>query len=154
MRQLLCVLALMVFFTGWGQKTTRGKLRLREEIRVEHQESAIDTIRPAKGEIVVSGYEKSQQSTTECFFVTNHTSHTITGITFTISYYNMRGEQLHSRTETVRCDIPPSETRKLDIRAWDRQKLWYYKHSQGRHNDNSTPFDVAFHIHYCLTPKE
>lgn len=154
MRLLLSTLFVFCMLVVSAQKTTRGKLKLRDDVKIENRTVALDTIVPNKGEIVVSGYEKSQQSTSECFFITNNTPHLITSLSFTVTYYNLRGETLHSRKETVSCDIPPTETRKVDIRAWDRQKLWYYVNSQARHNDHCTPFDISIHIDLYLTPSE
>lgn len=154
MRLLLSAILLTCMFAGWAQKTTRGKLRLRDDVRIENQVVAVDTVIPEKGSVPVSGYEKAQHSTSECFFVTNNSAREISSLTFTVTYFNLRGEILHSRTESVSCDIPPSTTRKIDIRAWDRQKLWYYVNSQARHNDHSTPFDISIHIDHFLSPCE
>lgn len=149
---LILMITLFTASNAVSQKTTRGRLKLRDDVRIGQAANAIDTIIPAKGDIVVSGFEKAQQSASESFFVTNHTPRTLTSITFTITYLNLRGEELHARTETVRCDIPPEMTRKVDIRSWDRQKLWYYKDSQGRHNDYCNPFDIRIRINHVISP--
>lgn len=143
---------MMVMFPVVAQKTTRGKLRLRDDIRIEGHANINDTIVPNKGEVGLYGYEKAQQSVKESFFVTNHTDRTIISLAFSISYYNERGEMLHSRTETVRCDIPSAETRKIEIKTWDSQKLWYYIGSHARHNDFSNPYDIRFQIKYIISP--
>lgn len=154
MKRIILSLALSLLFVypALAQKTTRGRLKLRDDVSVGHNINVVDTVIPAKGEVVVSGFEKAQQSVSESFFVTNHTSRTITSVTFTITYLNLRGEMLHARTETVRCDIPPEMTRKVDLRSWDRQKLWYFKDSQARHNDFCNPFDVRIRIDCVLSP--
>lgn len=131
--------------------TTRKGLKTEYDFGVHEQEAAPDTIWPQKGDFGVYGYEKAQSATSESFFVTNNTSTTVSALVVTITYYNTRGDLLHRRSaEKVACDIPPGETRKIDIRAWDKQKLWYYKHSQARHNAYSTPFDVKVQIDYAL----
>ena len=148
------ILAVLLFTASHAvsQKTTRGRLKLRDDVRIGQTVNVADTIIPAKGEIIVSGFEKAQQSASESFFVSNHTCFTITAIGFTITYLNLRGEVLHARTESVRCDIPPEMTRKVDIRSWDRQKLWYFKDSQARHNDYCNPFDIRIRIDYVVSP--
>lgn len=152
MRLILSVIMMFVLCAGVAQKTTRGKLRLRDDVRFENSVLINDTIVPAKGEIGLYGYEKSQQSSAESFFVTNSTGRDIMSMTFSISYFNLKGEKLHSRTETVKCDIPPTETRKVDIKSWDSQRLWYYHGSHARHNDFGNPYDIRIHIEYVVSP--
>lgn len=152
MRFIVCALSFCLAAAAVAQKTTRGKLRLRDDVRIQHVDKVNDTIVPLKGEIGLYGYEKAQQSATESFFVTNNTDREIMSLVVSISYFNIRGDQLHSRTEVVACDIPPSQTRKIDIKSWDRQKLWYYTGSHARHSDFSNPYDVRFHIEYVLSP--
>ncbi len=152
MRLLVFAISLCLAAAALAQKTTRGKLRLRDDVRFQPTEKVNDTIVPPMGAIGLYGYEKTQQSATESFFVSNHTEREIESLVLTISYLNMRGELLHSRTEVIKCDIPPSETRKVDIKSWDRQKLWFYVGSHARHNDFSSPFDINFHIEYVVSP--
>lgn len=154
MNRIFLLLGIIVLAASHAmpQKTTRGRLKLRDDVKIGRIVNAIDTVIPGIGDIVVSGFEKAQHSASESFFVTNHTSRTLTSITFTITYLNLRGEVLHARTETVGCDIPPEMTRKVDIRSWDRQKLWYYKDSQARHNDYCNPFDIRVRIDYVISP--
>ncbi len=149
---LVCAISLSIAMVAMPQKTTRGKLRLREDVMIHHMEKVNDTIVPANGEIGLYGYEKAQQSATESFFLTNNTGREIVSIAVSISYFNMRGEKLHSRTEEVKCDIPPSETRKIDLKSWDRQRLWYYFGSHARHTDFSNPYDIRFHIDFVVSP--
>lgn len=152
MRSLLAALIIISFFSGYAQKTTRGKLKLRDDVRFESSAKVNDTIVPARGDIGLYGYEKAQQSTKETFFVTNRTERTIVSMIFSISYYNVAGEMLHSRTEVVRCDIPPAETRKIGIKSWDSQKLWHYVGSHARHSDFSNPYDIRMRVEYVVSP--
>lgn len=152
MRSLVSVIIFLVAIVTWAQNTTRGKLKLRDDVRFENNVKINDTIVPAKGDIGLYGYEKAQQSTKEAFFVINHTDRVISSLTFSISYYNERGEMLHSRTETVRCDIPATETRKVEFKSWDSQKLWHYVGSLAHHNDFSNPYDIRIHIEYIISP--
>lgn len=152
MKSTLFFLMVLSVLSVLAQKTTRNKLKLKEDVSFETKVDITDTIKPLKGDIGLFGYEKAQNSAAESFFVTNNTLRQIIALSFTISYLNSRGEKLHSRTETVKCSIPPSETRKIDIKSWDNQRLWYYLGSHSRHNDFGNPFDIRIHIEYFVSP--
>lgn len=94
-------------------------------------------------QIRFTGFDKPQGSDTESFFITNETNRTMTAVTLYIEYLTPDGRQLHKKFLRLSCDIPPGETRKADIRSWDRQNSFYFiKSRPGRNPGN--PFDVRF----------
>lgn len=137
----------VLFCDGRRINSTRGKLKL-----VPTHESITDTIRDSLSAITIAGFEKAQNSSTESFFVINKSKFFIKGINLSVEYLNLKGYQLHLNTLTIPCDIPPMQTRSLNMKSWDRQHLWYYVGTQGRHNDYCNPFDVHIRINYITVP--
>ena len=90
----------------------------------------------------ITGFDKRTESTVESFFVTNTTDRSLTGLDFTLTYLTLEGRQLHSRHVEIDCDIPPGETRKYDIRSFDRQKSFYYHKSQAPTRRQASPFRI------------
>lgn len=76
--------------------------------------------------ILFSGYEKEVGSSRETLLVSNKTQTVLSGIEMQITYLDMSGRMLHSRKVTVKCSIPPSETRMVDFPTWDKQKTYFY----------------------------
>jgi len=103
-------------------RTTRKKLvKSEQEVTV-----VADSTTVSPDSITIADYDKPLRSNYETFFVTNRHSRTIVRITIDIDYIDMNGSQLHSRSVTVECEIPPGATRQLHTRAWDRQKAFYH----------------------------
>lgn len=94
----------------------------------------------------ITGFDKRAESAVESFFVTNTTDRRLTGIDFTLTYLTLEGKQLHSRHVEIDCDIPPGETRKYDIRSFDRQKSFYYYKSQAPKRRQASPFRIELQI--------
>ena len=92
--------------------------------------------------IVLAGYDKKATSAIESLFVTNNSGADVERMTIRLTYYDMRGRQLHSREATTDTRVPRGETRKIDIPSWDRQKSFYY-HKSGTPRKAATPFDVT-----------
>jgi hypothetical protein len=80
-------------------------------------------------EISFSGYDKPQSSTTESFFITNHTDRVLTGVTLYIDYRDKADRQLHKQFLKLSCEIPPGETRQATLKSWDTQRSFYYEKS-------------------------
>lgn len=95
------------------------------------------------GQIGFSGFDKPQQSSTETFFITNHTDRTMSGVNLYVEYIDSKGRQLHKRFVRLICNIPPGETRMADIATWDKQKSFYYEKSVASKR-GGTPFRVVF----------
>lgn len=98
-----------------------------------------------------SGFEKPGASSTESFFITNHTDRTMTAIALYIEYLTPDGRQLHKRYLKLDCNIPAGETRKADIKSWDSQKAFHYEKSAPTRTSSSftVKFDpVAFWLRF------
>ncbi len=93
-------------------------------------------------DISLSGYEKPLRSRTETVFATNHSEHHISKLHLTISYHDMQGRELHTRSISVRCDIPPGTTRLITFPSWDKQQVFYYRLSSKPVRADGTPYDI------------
>lgn len=94
----------------------------------------------------ITGFDKRAEALVESFFITNTTDRRLTGLDFTLSYYTLDGRMLHSRHVEIDCDIPAGQTRKFDIKSFDRQKSFYYHKSQAPSRRRATPFRVELQI--------
>lgn len=121
-------------------RTTRKKLvKSEQEVTV-----VADSTTVSPDSITIADYDKPLRSNYETFFVTNRHSRTIVRITVDIDYIGMNGSQLHSRSVTVECDIPPGATRQLHTRAWDRQKAFYHHTTRSKpRSPHARPYKVV-----------
>ncbi len=153
MKPLLIILSIAVSVCAFSQNTTRRNLKLKDASQASATRTlSADTIVPAPGKLVFSGFEKAQQSTIETFFVTNHTDSLFDAIKVTINYFDRNDRQLHSRSEYIKIHLPARETRSVSVKSWDRQKLWYFSGSQARHNEYCNPFSVTISLDYATMP--
>lgn len=121
-------------------RTTRKKLVKAEQDVTAVTEST--TLSPDS--ITIADYDKPLRSNYETIFVTNRHSRTIVRITIDIDYIDMNGSQLHSRSVTVECEIPPGATRQLHTRAWDRQKAFYHHTTRSKpRSPHARPYKVV-----------
>lgn len=131
-----------------AQNTTRSDLRPRAAAPAEQTASMpandIDTLAaPPAHTVDINGYDKPLRSRRETFFVTNNGSASIQSISFTLSYFDRQGRQLHRRSVNLPIEIPAGETRQASLRSWDQQLSLYYIHSSVLARvDQATPFDV------------
>lgn len=121
-------------------RTTRKKL-----VKSEQEFTVVaDSTTVSPDSITIADYDKPLRSNYETFFVTNRHSRTIVRITVDIDYIDMNGSQLHSRSVTVECDIPPGATRQLQTRAWDRQKAFYHHTTRSKpRSPHARPYKVV-----------
>lgn len=91
------------------------------------------------------GFDKTVTSGVESFFISNGLDKAIRGMEIEIIYYDMKGRQLHRRTVSIDCDIPPGETMRTDIKSWDTQKSFYF-HQSVKPRRQATPFDVRIDL--------
>lgn len=94
-------------------------------------------------QISFSGFDKPQSSSTETFFITNHTDRVMTGVTLYVDYRDTSGRQLHRRFLRLSCDIPPGETRQASVKSWDTQHSFHYEKSAPSRRPGA-PFSVIF----------
>lgn len=76
--------------------------------------------------ISFSGYEKEANANTESFLVSNNSYAPLSAIKIKIIYSDLQDRMLHTRTLTQPCFIPSGETRKIDIKSWDKQHTYFY----------------------------
>lgn len=121
-------------------RTTRNKLVKAEQDVTAVTEST--TLSPDS--ITIADYDKPLRSNYETIFVTNRHQRKLVQITINIDYIDMNGSQLHSRSVTVECDIPPGTTRQLQMRAWDRQKAFYHHTTRSKpRSPHARPYKVV-----------
>lgn len=90
------------------------------------------------------GYDKEINSSQESFIIVNETDYEVTGFRVSIDYMDLRDRMLHSRDIERPCEIPPGESRKIDIPSWDTQKTYYY-YLGNEPKKVATPYKVLFH---------
>lgn len=121
--------------------TTRKHLKVAPTTFVAPP-SNTDTIANPSGITRFCGYEKKLRASRETIFIENLSDSTIESISFTIDYLDTSGRQIHRRSLRKETDIPPHQTRRLDIQSWDTQKSYYYIH--GEHpRKSATPYDIT-----------
>lgn len=152
-RVLILILTMIVASAMTAQHTTRRSLKV-----AQYQPSAAvtyDTV-AVSGDRRVSftGYEKTLRSMTESFFVTNNCSDSIEIIDVEIQYKDMDGNSLDCRQERVEIDLTPGQTRKADLRAWDRQKVFYYYRSPQPKKQQATPYKVSIKLLQALKERK
>lgn len=143
----LLLICLGAAFTAPADNTTRRGLRVDPSALAAPTDTVAvteDTV--SDGDIVVSGYDKPLRSYGESFFVTNKTDSAITGVELTIDYRDIRGRQLHHRSLRHDIDLPAGETRRADIRSWDRRQTFYYIRGPKPRTSGVTPYDVKITV--------
>lgn len=91
------------------------------------------------------GFDKTAGSNMESFFISNGLDSTVSGMGVRITYYDMKGRQLHKQAVWIDCDIPAGETKRTDIKSWDTQKSFYF-HKSAAPKRQATPFDVKIEL--------
>ncbi|MCM1451643.1 MAG: hypothetical protein NC102_05255 [Clostridium sp.] len=148
MRHLILALLVVTAATAWAQRTTRPGLK---PLAKEESSARADTI--PGGCVSISGYEKTLRSTKESILCTNIGVDTISSIAISIEYLDMEGRQLHRRELQLACPdpIPPGQTRQLEFKSWDSQKVWYYRLSEPpRTKSQATPYDIRISPVFAL----
>lgn len=100
------------------------------------------------------GFDKTLSSNVESFFIVNPTDLTITHLSLTLTYNDLKGRLLHRRDVDIDCEVPPGETRRIDTKTWDSQKAFYY-HRSAKPKRQASPFDVSIRLKsVALSPVE
>lgn len=161
---VLSGLALMTCNPGIQARKIRTKLPVKtakalqesestkqDQIRINENDFAND-IGKIADKIRFYGFDKTVNSSTESFFISNTTDSTLTGVTLDITYHDMQGRQLHRWDVTFDCNIPPGETKRQDVKSWDTQKSFYH-HQSAKPRRQATPFKVKMRLKSAiLTP--
>lgn len=155
MRRIVTIVLLLLLtaVSVDAQRTTRQRLKARP-VATSTVEPIYDTIARCDDKLLVfSGYEKVLRSTKESFFVTNNTRREVVRLVFEIDYKDMSGNMLDRRRESVDIEIPSGSTRKIDIPAWDKQKVFYYYRSPQPKTAQATPYKVKIRLVAALSNK-
>lgn len=99
------------------------------------------------------GFDKTVGSSFESFFIINGLDSVIDAMVVTITYFDMKGRQLHKNNVKIDCQIPPHQTLRTDIKSWDTQKSFYF-HQSVKPKRQATPFDVKIELQGIRFGKE
>ena len=95
--------------------------------------------------VTLKGYSKRASDSKESFFITNNTKHRMSAVRLLLRYTTMQGELLTQRTVTVPVNLKPGETKLVEIKSFDVQRLFYY-YAGPQPRKQATPFQVAFRL--------
>ncbi|MBR5725972.1 MAG: hypothetical protein IKX56_04465 [Muribaculaceae bacterium] len=149
---LLLVAALMTLCVNTldaRTKTTRKNLR-STQVPVAVMENS-DGVLPDSlqgidpNAVTLKGYSKRASDSKESFFVTNNTKHRMSAVRLLLRYTAMNGEMLTQRTVTVPVSLKPGETKLVEIKSFDVQRMFYY-YAGPQPRKQATPFKVAFRL--------
>lgn len=124
------------------RKAIDGKEIKMNDLILE-KDSIITNIRNDLNKCRFAGYEKEPNSNIESFIFINESKYPIKGFEIQIDYLDMQGRMLHSRKVLEPCSIPSGETRKFDLKSWDKQHTYYY-YLGNEPRRVATPFQVTF----------
>ena len=95
--------------------------------------------------VTLKGFSKRASDSKESFFITNNTKHRMSAVRLLLRYTTMKGELLTQRTVTVLVNLKPGETKLVEIKSFDVQRLFYY-YAGPQPRKQATPFQVAFRL--------
>ena len=145
----LVLIALCASTMDARTKTTRKNLRSLE-VPVAVMESddgllpdSLDGVDP--NAVSLKGYSKRASDAKESFFITNNTKQRMSAVRLLLRYTSMQGEMLTQRTVTVPVSLKPGETKLVEVKSFDVQRLFYY-YAGPQPRKQATPFKVAFRL--------
>ena len=95
--------------------------------------------------VSLKGYSKRASDAKESFFITNNTAHRMSAVRLLLRYTTMNGEMLTQRTVNVPVSLKPGETKLVEVKSFDVQRLFYY-YAGLKPRKQATPFKVAFRL--------
>ena len=95
--------------------------------------------------VSLKGYSKRASDAKESFFITNNTAHRMSAVRLLLRYTTMNGEMLTQRTVNVPVSLKPGETKLVEVKSFDVQRLFYY-YAGPKPRKQATPFKVAFRL--------
>ena len=152
LRLSLLLVALMVLSASMMDartRTTRKNLR-SVEVPIAVLESS-DGLLPDSlvdidpNAVTLKGYSKRASDSKESFFITNNTGHRMSAVRLMLRYSTMQGELLTQRTVTVPVSLKPGETKLVEVKSFDVQRLFYY-YAGPQPRKQATPFQVAYRL--------
>ena len=130
-------------------KTTRKNLRSLE-VPVAMMETSNDPLPDSlqsvdPNAVSLKGFSKRASDSKESFFITNNTGHRMSAVRLLLRYTTLQGEMLTQRTVTVPVKLKPGETKLVEVKSFDVQRLFYY-YAGPQPRKQATPFKVAFRL--------
>lgn len=95
--------------------------------------------------VTLKGFSKRASDSKESFFITNNTSHRMSAVRLLLRYTTMDDEMLTQRQVNVPVNLKPGETKLVNIKSFDVQRLFYY-YAGPQPRKQATPFKVAFRL--------
>ena len=101
------------------------------------------TVDPAA--VTIKGFAKRASDSKESFFITNTTRHRMSAVRLLMRYTTMNGELLTQRSVTVPVSLKPGETKLVEVKSFDVQRLFYY-YAGPQPRKQATPFKVSYRL--------
>ena len=101
------------------------------------------TVDPAA--VTIKGFAKRASDSKEPFFITNNTRHRMSAVRLLMRYTTMNGELLTQRSVTVPVSLKPGETKLVEVKSFDVQRLFYY-YAGPQPRKQATPFKVSYRL--------
>ena len=95
--------------------------------------------------VTLKGYSKRASDSKESFFITNNSGHRMSAVRLMLRYSTMQGELLTQRTVTIPVRLKPGETKLVEVKSFDVQRLFYY-YAGPQPRKQATPFQVAYRL--------
>ena len=146
---LLLLLCISTISVDARVRTTRKNLRTAEVpvavMEVADSLMADSLLQVDPNAVSLKGYSKRASDSKESFFITNNTKHRMSAVRLLLRYSTMTGEMLTQRTVTVPVSLKPGETKLVEVKSFDVQRLFYY-YAGPQPRKSATPFQVAFRL--------
>jgi len=101
------------------------------------------TVDPAA--VTIKGFAKRASDSKESFFITNNTRHRMSAVRLLMRYTTLNGELLTQRSVTVPVSLKPGETKLVEVKSFDVQRLFYY-YAGPQPRKQATPFKVSYRL--------
>lgn len=125
--------------------------RLRPITAVAEAAAAPDTLRGAVCDSIhLNGYDKPLRASVETMFITNGLADSISAVGITVEYLDLKGRKLHSRSECVRVELTPGDTRMVQLPTWDKNHSFFYAGGQHPRTSGVTPYRVRLSANYIV----
>ena len=143
----LIAITVLTLSTAARTRTTQSQLRTTsipvERIAADTTADSIAGVSP--DDVTLRGYSKRASDSRESFFITNNTTHRITGVRLQMRYSALDGSMLHERVATVDADLKSGESRLVTVSTFDVQRLFYY-YAGPKPRKRATPFKVSYRL--------
>ncbi len=95
--------------------------------------------------VTLKGFSKRASDAKESFFITNNTGQRMSAVRLLLRYTTVNGELLTQRTVNVPVSLKPGETKLVEVKSFDVQRLFYF-FAGPKPRKQATPFKVAFRL--------